>query len=221
MFRWLPRLFVLGLLPLASAAHAQTLESIKASHHFDCGTVQTQDDWNGEDVHGDLSRLGGDICRAVAVAILGSTEGLTIHPFPAEPEALGALKGGAIQLAVGLSPSAADAMHFGVNFGPPVFYDSQRILVSKESRITNLEGLRDQVICALDMSAPERTLRDELTARHIPYSLQSHSEQGELDAAVAVNRCVRDRHGIAPCPVARQFPRAHERFLLPARAALT
>ncbi len=39
------------------------------------------------------------------------------------------------------------------------------------------------------MSPPERTLRDELTERHIPYALMAHSEQGELDAAVAVRRC--------------------------------
>jgi len=71
-----------------------------------------------------------------------------------------------------------------------VFYDSQRILVAKQSGITDLAGLRDQVICALDMSPPERTLRDELTSRHIAYALMSHSEQGELDAAAAVRRCV-------------------------------
>ena len=190
MFRWLPRLFVLCLLPLVSAANAQTLASIKASRHLDCGTVQSVDDWNGEDVHGDLSALGGEICRAVAVAILSGSEGLSIHAYPAEPEALAALKAGEIQLVVGVSPSATVAAQFGVDFGPPVFYDSQRILVSKQSGVVDLAGLRDQLICALDMSPPERTLRDELTARRIAYALQSHSEQGELDAAVAVRRCV-------------------------------
>jgi general L-amino acid transport system substrate-binding protein len=190
MFRWLLRLFVLGLLPLASAADAQTLASIKASRHFDCGTVQSADDWNGQDVHGDLSALGGEICRAVAVAILGDAEGLSIHAYPAEPEALAALKAGEVQLAVGVSPSATAAVQFEAGFGPPVFYDSQRILVAKDSGIVDLAGLRDQVICALDMSAPERTLRDELTVRNISYALQAHSEQGELDAAVAVRRCV-------------------------------
>jgi general L-amino acid transport system substrate-binding protein len=190
MFRWLPRLFVLGLLSLASAAHAQTIASIKASRHLDCGTVQSVDDWNGEDVHGDLSALGGEICHAVAVAILGGSDALTIHAFPAEQEALAALKAGEIQLAVGISPSATVATQFEVGLGPPVFYDSQRILVAKQSGIADLAGLRNQVICALDMSPPERTLRDEMTARNISYSLQSHSEQGELDAAVAVRRCV-------------------------------
>jgi len=154
-----------------------------------CGTVLSADDWNGEDVHGNLSALGGEICRAVAVAIFGDADNLKMQPFPAELEALNALKAGAIELAVGISPSATTATHFGVAFGPPAFYDSQRLMVSKLSGITELAGLRDKLICALDMSPPERVLRDEMTARGIPYGLQSHSEQGEMDAAVAVRRC--------------------------------
>lgn len=189
MFRLAPGVFVLGLLSLGCAAHGQTLAAIRASHHLDCGTVRGVDDWNGEDVHGDLSGLGGEICRAVAVAILGDTEGVAIRAFPAEPEALSALKAGGVQLAIGISPSATVAMHFGVAFGPPVFFDSQRILVAKQSGITSLVGLRDQVICALDMTPPERTLRDEMTGQQIPYALMAHSEQGEMDAAVAVHRC--------------------------------
>ena len=170
---------------------AQTLASIKASHHLDCGTVQSVDDWNGEDIHGDLSALGGEICRAVAVAILGGSKGSRVQAFPAEPEALAALKAGKIQLAVGISPSATVATQFGVGFGPPVFYNSathpgcQSRAASSTSRACAI-----RVICALDMSPPERTLRDELTARNISYALQAHSEQGELDAAVAVRRCV-------------------------------
>jgi general L-amino acid transport system substrate-binding protein len=174
---------------LSFAAHAQTLAAIQGAHHLDCGTVQSADDWNGEDVHGDLSGLGGEICRAVAVAILGDADGLAIRGFPAEPEALGALKEGSIQLAIGVSPSTSLATQFGVGFGAPVFYDSQRIMVAKQSGITDLSGLRDRLVCALDMRPPERTLRDEMTARRIPYALQAHSEQGELDAAVAVRRC--------------------------------
>jgi general L-amino acid transport system substrate-binding protein len=189
MPRFLYRLFLLGLLSFSCAAHAQTLAAIRSGHHLDCGTVQSADDWNSEEVHGDLSAVGGEICRAVAIAILGDTNGLAIHAFPAEHEALAALKAGSVQLVIGVSPSAAVAMQFGVGFGPPVFYDSQRIMVAKQSGLTDLAGLRDQVICALDMSPPERTLRDEMTARHIPYALMSHSEQGELDAAVAVRRC--------------------------------
>ncbi len=190
MHRLLLSLFAAALLAHAGGAHAQTLNSIRAAHHMECGTVAGTDDWNGEDVHGNLSALEAEICRAVAVAILGDADSLTIRVFPAEPEALNALKAGAIHLAVGISPSATLATQFGVGFGPPVSYDSQRFLVSKYSGITELAGLRDKVICAIDMSPPERVLREEMTARHIPYALMSHSEQGEMDAAMAVSRCV-------------------------------
>lgn len=190
MLRLIPGLLAVGLMALASAAHAQTLDSIRAAHHMECGTVLGTDDWNGEDVHGNLSELEGEICRAVAIAVYGDTGGLAIKTFPGELEALNALKAGTIQLAVGISPSTSTATHFGIGFGPPIFYDTQRLMVSKLSGITQLAGLRDKLICALDMSAPERMLRDEMTARGIPYALMSHSEQGEMDAAVAVRRCV-------------------------------
>ena len=94
MSRLVHGLFALGLLSLTCTAQAQTLAAIRASHHFSCGTVQSVDDWNGEDIHGNLSVLGGEICRAVAIAIQGATDGFEIQVFPAEPEALAALKAG-------------------------------------------------------------------------------------------------------------------------------
>lgn len=190
MIRLIHGVLLAGLLGFCGTADAQTLAAVRAAQHLNCGTVRGEDDWNSQDVHGNLSALGGEICRAIAVAILGSQDGLTIPAFPAEPEALDALKAGAVQLAVGISPSASTAVQYGVNFGQPVFYDSQRIMVAKSSGITDLAGLRDRLICALDMTPPERTLRDEMTARGIKYALMAHSEQGELDAAVAVHRCV-------------------------------
>jgi len=178
-----------ALLAHVIVAHGRTLESIRAPKHMACGTVVSADDWNGEEIHGNLSALEAEVCRAVAVAIFGDAGSLTIQAFPAEPEALSALKAGTIQLATGISPSASTAVHFGIEFGPPIFYDSQRLMVSKRSGITELAGLRDKLICALDMSLPERALRDEMTARGIPYGLMTHSEQGEMDAAIAVRRC--------------------------------
>jgi general L-amino acid transport system substrate-binding protein len=190
MFRLLHGLLIAALLSLSGVVHAQTLQAVRAAHHLECATVQNADDWNAEDIHGDLSELGADICRAVAVAVLGSADGVVIHEFPAEQDAVTALKSGAVQLAVGISPSTETATRSGIAFGPPVFYDSQRILVSKQVGITTLAGLRSQLICGLDMSPPEQTLRDELSARLIPYALMTHSEQGEMDAAIAVRSCV-------------------------------
>ncbi len=180
---------VAGLLWPGGAACAQTLDAVRSSQRLACGTVQNADDENREDEHGDLSALGGEICRAVAVAILGRSDGLTVQPYPSELDAVAAVKSGAVQLAVGVSPSAETAVRFGVAFGPPAFFDTQRIMVAQQSNITRLADLRDRLICAIDMSESERTLRDELDARGIPFALATHSEQGEMDAAIAVRHC--------------------------------
>ena len=165
------------------------VDAIRATGHLDCGTVTAEDDWNKTDLHGDLSALGGDVCRVVAIAILGRTDGLTIHAFPGEPEALTALRAGTIQLATTISPGTTVAAQYDIGFGPPIFYDTQRFLVSRMSNVKRIEDLRDQLICAQDMTQPEQTLRDEMTARGIPYALMAHSEQGEMNAAVAVRHC--------------------------------
>ncbi|MEX3899858.1 hypothetical protein [Paraburkholderia sp. BR10954] len=178
------------MMALAGAAHAQTLDSIRAAHQLECGIVLCADEWNGEDIHGNLSAMEAEVCRAVATAIFNNENSLTIRSFPAEPGVLSALKDGTIQVAVGVSPSVSTAMHFGVGFGPSIFYDAQRVLVSKRSGITDLPGLRDKLICAIDMSPTEQVLRDEMAARGIPYGLMTHSEQGEMDSAMAVRRCV-------------------------------
>jgi general L-amino acid transport system substrate-binding protein len=151
--------------------------------------VSEADDWNRTDLHGNLTALGGDICRAVAIAILGNPDGLAIHDFPAEPEALAALRSGAIQLAATISPDTTIATQYGVGFGPPIFYDTQRLLTSRASGVTQVAGLRDRLICVLDLTEPAQTLRDELSARGIPFAMMAHSEQGEMDAAVAVRHC--------------------------------
>ena len=182
-------LLLAAVAAISGSAHAQTVVDIRRAGHLDCGTVQNSDDWDGASIHGDLSSFEGEICRAVAVAILGDAGRLTIHPFPAENEGFRALQTGDVALVVGLSPSASTAVHFGVQFGKPVFYDSQRILVSKQSGISQLVGLKDQLVCALDLSPPERTLHDVMAERGVPFALMTHSEQGEMDAAIAVRHC--------------------------------
>jgi general L-amino acid transport system substrate-binding protein len=189
MLRLLPGFLAGAVIAIAGAAQAQSVGSVRTAQHMECGTILATDDWNGEDIHGNLSALEAEVCKAVAIAIFGDAGRLTIQAFPAEPEALDALKAGSIQLAIGISPSASTATHFGIGFGPPIFYDPQRVLVPKAYGITELAGLRDKLICALDMSPGERVLRDEMTARGISYGLVAHSEQGEMDAAMAVHKC--------------------------------
>lgn len=172
-----------------TTAPASTLDAVRSAGHLSCGVVEAVEDWNGQDQHGDLSPLGEAICHAVAATIFGDAGKAEIASVPGEPEALAWLKSGTRQLVVGVSPSAENAIQYGVAFGPPVFYDTGRLLVLGQAGYKTMADLAGKLVCAMDGSDADRTLRDEMTRRHIEYGVQLHSEQGEMDESVAVARC--------------------------------
>ena len=92
-------------------------------------------------------------------------------------------------MVIGLSPSAEAAVQYGISFGHPIFYDTQRFLVTAPAGLKTVADLRGNLICAMNNTPSEQRLRDYMTEHRIPYGLQAHSEQGEMDASVAVARC--------------------------------
>ena len=166
-----------GAIP--DAAHS--MATIERAGRLACGTIQAAEDWNGQDQHGDLSVLTNELCHAVAAAVLGDAARVEIVAYPGEPDALAGLHSGALQLVMGVTPSVEAAMQWGIGYGPAVFYDTERFLVLKQAGLSGVADLKDKLVCAMENTPAERTLRDEMTARGIPYALQAHSEQGEMD----------------------------------------
>ncbi len=165
------------------------IPAIHTAGRLVCGVVEPVDDWDGRGEHGDLSTLGTAFCEAVAVAVLGDKAPVEVVRFPAETEAFEALKAHRIHLVAGLSPSAEAAMQYGVSFGRPFFFDTQRFLVPASAGRKGVASLRDNLICAMNNSPSQERLHDYMTAQGIAYGLQAHSEQGEMDASVAVAHC--------------------------------
>jgi general L-amino acid transport system substrate-binding protein len=175
-----------------NSAPPEKLAIIPAIHtagRLVCGTVEPVDDWDGRGEHGDISSLGSAICEAVATAVMGAKAPVQIVTFPAETEALEALKTGQVHLVVGLSPSAEASTQYGVAFGRPVFYDTQRFLVPAAAGFKTVADLKGKLVCAMNNTPAQERLQDFMTERKIVYGLQAHSEQGEMDASVAVAHC--------------------------------
>ncbi len=173
----------------ARPARVEIITAIHAAGRLVCGTVEPVDDWDGRGEHGDLSTLGQAICEAVAVAVLGPKAPVEVRRFPAETEALQALQAKQVHIVVGLSPSVEAGTQYGVSFSRPVFYDTQRFLVAAAANFQHISDLRGDLICAMNNTPSEARLRDYMTERKIQYGLQAHSEQGEMDASVAVAHC--------------------------------
>ena len=173
----------------AEAKAGATLDGVRHAGTVVCGVVSEPAEYNKEDLHSGLDELGLEVCKAVAVAVLGDAAHMQPKSFPIEHEALLALQKGEVDLLVGVTPSASSVWAYGVQFGPPVFYDAQGIMVHRESGIHRLADLAQRTVCYIDGTDTAAVLDAALRARGIAYRPYPFQEEGEMDAALVVGHC--------------------------------
>ena len=122
------------------SAHAgATLDKIKSSGTMPCGIDTEEPEYSTRDAHGNHSAFDIDICKAVAVAILGPEAKFTILPFRAEQDALKALKSGEIAMLATASLDLLNTSAQGLGFARPIFFDYQGFLVNKTMNVASVK----------------------------------------------------------------------------------
>jgi general L-amino acid transport system substrate-binding protein len=168
---------------------ASTLDKVRAAGVLRCGVVATPEDWNKTDLHGALAALDLEICKAVAVAALGAQARVDVKPFTSELEAEQGLSKADVDLTVGVTPEATAMWHWGISFGPAIFYDGQGFLVRKDipaASIADLSGVR---VCVVEGTDNEKILLARTVARGIGIIPMPFQEEDEMDNALAVRHC--------------------------------
>ena len=208
--------FLLGGLPGTSHA-GTTLDKVKSSGKLSCGLISELEEYNKEDRHGALDALGGEICKAVAVAVLGDGAQVTTKTYPVELEALNGLAKAEVDLLVGVTPSVSNMAIHGVAFGPPVFYDGQGFMVDKAAGITSMQDLAGRKVCYIDGTEYQPVVDPIMQARHIAYLPYPFQEEGEMDAALVVRHCDAETADISKLADKRSgfHARAEDFVLLP------
>src|SRR5271166_624291 len=125
----------------AAANAGTTLDKIKAAGSLPCGINTEEPEYSTQDAHGNHGAFDLDICKAVAVAVLGPNAKLTITPFRDEQDALTALKSGKIALLATGSANYINTASAGFGFSQPIFYDYQGFLVNRTMSIRSPRDL--------------------------------------------------------------------------------
>jgi len=183
--------FVVAAMGLAmpEAKAGATLDRVRGAGTLACGVVTEIPEYNKDDLHGGLDGLGVEICKAVAVAALGDAAKMQPKPFPIEHEAMLALQKGEIDVLIGATPSASGVWAYDAQFGPPVFYDAQGVMVDRRAGIATLADLAHRLVCYIDGTDTAVVLDSALRARGIAYAPFPFQEEGEMDAALVVGHC--------------------------------
>jgi general L-amino acid transport system substrate-binding protein len=168
------------------AAASPTLDKVRAAHALSCGVVSVPEDWNKTDLHGPLTPLGVEICKAVAVT---ASAAVALKPYQSEQEAEQGLHKGEVDLVVGVTPDATAAWHWDIRFGPPVFYDGQGFLVRKDLPVHSVADLAHHSVCFIEGTDNDPILQARTIARGIAIIPMPFQEEGEMDDGLAVRHC--------------------------------
>jgi general L-amino acid transport system substrate-binding protein len=166
-----------------------TLDKIKAAGTLACGVNTELPEYSTQDAHGNHAAFDQDICKAVAVAVLGANAKFTIVPFRDEQDALKALKKGEVALLATGSPTFLNTANTGFGFSRPIFYDYQGFLVNKTMGIASPRDLEGKKVCFLGGTEIEIQLQGYMQREKIQWLPFSFQEEGEMEAAFITRNC--------------------------------
>jgi len=173
----------------SSALAGPTLDKIKATGTLPCGINNELPEYSTEDAHGSHAEFDQDICKAVAVAVLGENAKYTIMPYRDEADALKALKSGEIALLATGSANFLNTANSGIGFTRPIFYDYQGFLVNKTTGIASAKDLAGKKVCYLGGTELEMQLQGFMQRESIKWLPFPFQEEGEMEAAFVTKNC--------------------------------
>jgi len=174
---------------VATAHAGATLDRIKRTRSLPCGINIEEPEYSTQDAHGNHSLFDTDICKAMAVAVLGPNAKFTVKSFRDEQDALKALKSGEIALLATGSPNFINSANQGFGFARPIFYDYQAFFVNKTMGITSPKDLAGKKVCFISGNEMEDQLTSYMEREKIKWLPFPFQEEGEMEAAFVTGNC--------------------------------
>ncbi len=193
--RWtMAGLAALGLAaawPAAAQAQAGgTAEAIRARGTLRCAVQgPTNPGFGAPDSRSEWQGFNVDLCRAIAVMVLGDASRVTIVPLSTQAR-FPALQSGEVDVATNSTTwtMQRDAQ-LGFNFPATVFYDGQGIMVRRNSGITSAAQLNGATICVPPGTTTELNITDWMRARNLRFTPLVIENRADLTQAYGAGRC--------------------------------
>ena len=202
---------VLGV--AASAASAQTLNTVKSRGMLNCGANGTLAGFGLPDAQGHWTGLDVDFCRALAAAIFNDPNKVKFVPLTAK-DRFTALQSGEVDvLARNTTWTSSRDTSLGLNFTGVNYYDGQGFMVRKSLKVNSALELNDAAVCVQQGTTTELNLADYFRANKMKLKTVTFATADEAIKAYDAGRCdayTTDASGLCRrAPAARQRRRPH------------
>ena len=178
-----------GLLSASPVLAGPVLDRVKAAHTLTCGAEERAGIAEVDEAGG-AKGLAVDLCRAVAVAVLGPEGRITFTVLNATRD-FASLGEGRIDLAF-LSGGTMLTEHLADRLlpGPAVYAREEAVMVPETSTIRGIRDLQGRSVCFMIGTGAERALEAALEREHVEIERSGYQEDVELRDAYNVGRCV-------------------------------
>ena len=173
----------------ASAASAQTLNTVKQRGTLVCGVSQGLPGFSSPDDKGNWTGLDVDLCRAVAAAIFGDATKVKFTPLSAK-DRFTALQSGEIDvLSRNSTWTLSRDSSLGLNFTGVNYYDGQGFMVRKALKVNSALELNGASVCTQTGTTTELNLADYFRANKMKYEVIAFATADETVKAYDSGRC--------------------------------
>jgi len=186
----LPLVLLIVVCNFANAAGtSSTLARVRAAGVLRCGMDEEQAEYSTLDDHGNRAAFDADLCRAVAVAVLGKDAQIKIMSYPDDRTAMKGLNDGEVEMAPTLTDDFSHAVGTHLQFTWPVLWDGVGFLVLGGSPVAQARQLSGKKICFLSETTVEESVRSWFAREHLDFVPFPFQEEGEMQAAFATGNC--------------------------------
>ena len=171
------------------AQGSSTLARVRAAGVLGCGIDREEPEYSTADDHGGREAFDQDLCRAVAVAVLGEHARVRVVEYPDDRAAMEALKAGAVDMVPTLSDDFTHSVGTHLQFTRPVLWDGVGFLVLGSSPAMRARQLSGKKICFIAETAVEESVRTWFAREQLDFVPFPFQEEGEMEAAFATGNC--------------------------------
>ncbi|MEH1843732.1 MAG: hypothetical protein V7L25_01630 [Nostoc sp.] len=187
--------FILVLLTLlgvscsiSTAQAGSVIKRVKEHNVVRCGSVE-RTGLATEAEPGGWSGLNVDVCRAIAAAVLGSSDRIEYHEYET-PKDFDAVRNQQDDVYF-LTGSEIDEQKLAGKLvpGPTIFVESNAVMVASTSAAQHVSDLAKESICFMIGSSVERSLTAYFGGLHKNWFRRPFSEDGEMIDTYNVQNC--------------------------------
>jgi general L-amino acid transport system substrate-binding protein len=173
----------------ASAAGAQTLNTVKTRGVLNCGSNLGLAGFGQPDPQGNWTGFDVDFCRAVAAAIFDDPTKVKFVALTAKDRFTGLQSGEVDLLARNTIWTLSRDTVLGLNFTSVWYYDGQGFIVRKSLKVNSALELSDATVCVAQGTTTELNLADYFRANKMKLKTATFATDDETVKAYEAGRC--------------------------------